>query len=95
MKKKFLWWIIAGTKGGRNRGRIINELNERPYNAHQLADKLKLDYKTIRHHIEVLEKNDIVTSTKMNYGTLYFLSDRMEKNYDTFQEIWKQFEKIR
>jgi len=93
MKKKFLWWLIAGTKGGRNRGRIINELIERPYNAHQLAEILTLDYKTVRHHIEVLEVNDIVTSTGKTYGTLYFLSDKMEENYETFREIWAQFEK--
>lgn len=93
MKKKFLWWLIAGTKGGRNRARIINELNDRPYNIHQLAEKLHLDYKTVKHHMGVLEEADIVTATVEKYGRLYFLSDKMEENYDTFQEIWIQFQK--
>ena len=57
--KKILWWLIAGTKGGINRARILSLLNERPYNAHQLAEKLDLDYKTVRHHIKVLEDNNI------------------------------------
>ena len=42
--KKILWWLIAGTKGGINRARIINVLQQRPYNAHKLAEKLDLDY---------------------------------------------------
>lgn len=63
MKKVFLWWLIAGSKGGENRGRIILELNKRPYNANKLAEKLSLDYKTIRHHIDVLKENNLVKST--------------------------------
>ncbi len=88
--KKILWWLIAGTKGGINRARIINELNQRPYNAHQLAEKLKLDYKTVRHHIKVLEDNQVITSTGEKYGTMYFLSSPMEENYELFKEIWNQ-----
>ncbi|HIE30965.1 MAG TPA: ArsR family transcriptional regulator, partial [Methanosarcinales archaeon] len=34
--KRMLWWLIAGTKGGVNRARIIKILHERPYNANQL-----------------------------------------------------------
>ncbi len=60
--KKILWWLIAGTKGGINRARIINVLQKRPYNAHKLAEKLDLDYKTVRHHIKVLEDNNVITA---------------------------------
>ncbi|MDO8869488.1 MAG: winged helix-turn-helix domain-containing protein [Methanobacteriaceae archaeon] len=88
--KKILWWLIAGTKGGINRARIINELNERPYNAHQISEKLELDYKTVRHHIKILEENKIITSTGEKYGTMYFLSSQLEDNYKLFEEIWKK-----
>jgi len=47
MKKVFLWWLIARSKGGENRARIILELKKRPYNANKLAEQLSLDYKTI------------------------------------------------
>ena len=88
--KKILWWLIAGTKGGINRARIINELNERPYNAHQLSEKLELDYKTVRHHIKILEENKLITSTGEKYGTMYFLSSQLEDNYKLFKDIWKK-----
>lgn len=89
--KKFLWGLLVGTKGGINRARIIDELNNRPYNINQLAEKLGLDYKTVRHHIEVLENNNMVTSTGKKYGALYFLSDKMEENYDSFLKISEEF----
>ncbi len=93
MRKVFLWWLITGSKGGENRARIILELKNRPYNANKLAEKLSLDYKTIRHHINVLMENGILKSTGEKYGALYFLSDEMEEDYDTFMEIWEEFKK--
>ncbi len=91
--KKLLWWLIAGMKGGINRARIIKTLNERPYNANQLSEELDLDYKTVRHHIKVLEQNNIIKSTGEKYGKMYFLTDKMEQNYDIFNEIWEQIGK--
>lgn len=88
-----LWWLIAGTRGGINRARLINELNTRPYNANQLAKTLELDYKTVKHHLNVLSKNNIViTCGEGQYGTVYMLSDTMEKNFDSFKQIWKESE---
>jgi DNA-binding transcriptional ArsR family regulator len=88
--KKILWWLIGGTKGGVNRARIIHNLHQRPYNAHQLAEKLDLDYKTVRHHIKVLEENKVLTSSGEKYGTMYFLTSQMEDNYEIFQKIWHE-----
>ena len=86
--KRLLWWLIAGSSGGLNRARIIYSLNDRPYNANQLSEELKLDYKTIRHHIEVLEKNNLVISTGSKYSKMYFLSPLLEENFFVFEEIW-------
>jgi DNA-binding transcriptional ArsR family regulator len=88
--RKLLWWIIAGTKGGINRARIIESIHQRPYNAHQLAEKLNLDYKTVRHHINVLEQNRIISSSGEKYGMMYFLSPQMEESYEIFKDIWGQ-----
>ena len=92
--KNLLWYLIAGTKGGETRGRIINLLNENPSNANKIAEILKLDYKTVRHHLEVLEKNNIITAIeKGKYGAVYFLSELMNSNIKIFDEIWAQFGK--
>ena len=91
--RKLLWWLIAGSTGGPNRAKIIKTLHQRPYNAHQLSDELKLNYKTIRHHLKVLGENNIITSSGNKYGEMYFLSDKMEDNYNTFQDIWAELGK--
>ncbi|AIS32982.1 MULTISPECIES: winged helix-turn-helix domain-containing protein [Methanobacterium] len=88
--RRMLWYLIAGTRGGVNRAKIINFLNQRPYNVNQLAEMLDVDYKTIRYHIDVLEENEIVTPGGEKYGTMYFLTSKMEDNYQTFLEIWEE-----
>lgn len=92
--KYLLGWLIAGTRGGVTRARIIGALKEAPQNANQLASLLKLDYRTVRHHLNVLKKNNIIVSAGDRYGTTYFLSPQMEGNYVLFEEIleklWKK-----
>ena len=92
--KNLLWYLIAGTKGGETRGRIIDLLNKNPSNANKIAEILKLDYKTVRHHLGVLEKNNVIAAVnKGNYGAVYFLSEIMKSNLQVFSEIWAKFGK--
>ncbi len=92
--KNLLWYLVAGTKGGETRGKIIEFLKKNPSNANKIAEKLELDYKTVRHHLEVLEKNNIITAiNKGKYGAVYFLSEDMKADYNLFGEIWEQFGK--
>jgi DNA-binding transcriptional ArsR family regulator len=91
--KYLLGWLIAGTRGGPTRAKMIEALEETPQNANQLATLLKMDYKTMRHHLEVLEKNKIITSVGDRYGSTYFLSQTMEDNYVLFEEIMKKIGK--
>jgi len=92
--KYLLGWLIAGTRGGATRTKIIESLNETPQNANQLATQLGMDYRTIRHHLKVLEKNRLITTAGEGYGTTYFLSPALEENYGLFEEIgnrmWKK-----
>jgi DNA-binding transcriptional ArsR family regulator len=88
--KYILWWLIAGTRGGVTRAKTIEALRETPQNANQLANLLGKDYRTIRHHLKVLEKNRIITSSGEGYGMTYFLSPTMEENYALFEEIKKK-----
>jgi len=88
-----LGWLIAGTRGGPTRAKIIRALKESPQNANQLATLLGMDYKTMRHHLEVLEKNHMLTSVGDHYGATYFLSQVLEDNYEMFEEIAKKIGK--
>ncbi|MCX8205027.1 MAG: winged helix-turn-helix domain-containing protein [Candidatus Nezhaarchaeota archaeon] len=88
--KYLLGWLISGTRGGPTRARIIMALRESPQNANQLAKVLRVDYKTVRHHLEILERNGLVTSMGKGYGATYFLSPALEENYEVFEEIVKK-----
>jgi len=72
---------------------MIEALKELPRNANQLANDLELDYKTIRHHLEVLVKNGMVTATGKGYGTTYFLSSDVKESYLLFEKIWEKIGK--
>ena len=91
--RSLLWYLFAGSKGGDNRIRIIDLLRERPYNINQLAEALGLDYKAIRHHITVLEKNNLVSKMGQKYGVLYFISHYLEANIESFNEIRSKIQK--
>ncbi len=86
--KRILWYLIGSTKGGVNRAKIIDLINNQPANANQIASELTLDYKTVIHHLRVLSENGLViTDNKDSYGATYFLTPLMEKNYPSFKEI--------
>ena len=89
-----LWYLLAGTRGGKNRARIINSLDDRPKNVNRLSESLNLDYKTVKHHIDMLEEYDIVESGGNDYGEMYFLTDRFEENRDSFDEITEKVEDL-
>ena len=88
--RQLLTWLTRGTKGGKTRTKIIKNLKANPQNANQLATLLKVDYKTIRHHLTILEKNKIVVPVGDHYSTAYFLSESMEEYYPIFDEITMQ-----
>jgi DNA-binding transcriptional ArsR family regulator len=72
---------------------ILKSLIDRPYNANQLAESMNMDYKTIRHHLEVLMKNGVITMEGDKYGAMYFISKVMEGNLDEFNQIWEKIDK--
>jgi predicted transcriptional regulator len=91
--KRLFWWILGGSAGGFNRTRILQELINTPRNANELAILLNLDYKTTRHHLDILEKNRLITTTGNKYGILYFPSDLLEENLHYFKEICQKISK--
>jgi predicted transcriptional regulator len=91
--KRLLWFVFAGSRGGLNRLRLVLALKEKPLNTNQLAKELGLDYKAIQHHIGVLEKNNIITRLGEKYNVTFFISNFVEVNMDSFNEITEKLEK--
>lgn len=87
-----LWYVLTGTRGGSNRIRLLQALDSRPRNANQLADALDLDYKTVRHHLDVLEDNDIVTDSGDDYGAVYLPTDQARHHWETVEDIMEAAE---
>ena len=87
---RLLWFLFAGTRGGDNRIRILDILIEKPLNINKISEELQLDYKTIQHHIHVLEKNNLITKMGDKYGVLYFISNYMEKNIESYYNVKKK-----
>jgi predicted transcriptional regulator len=87
---RLLWFLFAGTRGGDNRIRILDILIEKPLNINKISEELQLDYKTIQHHIHVLEKNNLITKMGDKYGVLYFISNYMERNIESYYNVKKK-----
>lgn len=85
--EKALWYLLAGTRGGENRARIIESLDERPRNANQIAEDLDVDYNTVRHHLEMLVDHNVLETSGDDYGQLYFLTDQFEHHREIYAEI--------
>lgn len=77
---KLLCYLIQGTRGGKTRALLLKHLSEKSCNANQLATAMNMDYKTIRHHLNVLIKNGIISKGNDGYSDLYFISKNIEMN---------------
>jgi len=77
-QRKLLCYLIKGTRGGETRALILKYLSENSYNANQLSNILKMDYKTVRYHLSILIKNNIINMDKKgNSSAIYFISGKV------------------
>jgi len=77
-------------KRGDNRIKILDLLIKNPLNINKISEELQLDYKTIQHHMRILEKNNLITRMGDKYGILYFISNYLEKNIESYYNIKKK-----
>jgi predicted transcriptional regulator len=91
--RRLLWYLFAGSRGGENRIKIINLLQDTPLNINRMAEVLNLDYKAVQHHVDVLQKNNLISPMGEKYGIMYFVSNYLESNMDTFKEIVNKINK--
>jgi DNA-binding transcriptional ArsR family regulator len=73
--ERLLFWLLEGTRGGPTRVQILSILQKKPMNLHQLSKAAGLDYKTVSHHMDLLERNSVVECSGNGYGQVYFVSE--------------------
>jgi predicted transcriptional regulator len=84
--------VFTGMSGRYTRLRIICAITDDPMNSMQLSKQLKLDYKTIQHNLEVLEKNNLVLRKGEGYGDLFFPSELISSNLPTLYSVIRKVE---
>jgi DNA-binding transcriptional ArsR family regulator len=87
-----LWYLLAGTRGGPNRIRMLRALENHPQNANQLADGLNLDYTTVRYHLELLLDHGLVDNSGDKYGSIYHHSEKAKQNWETIETVIRRIQ---
>ena len=85
--KKMLKWILVSTNGGENRYKILSLLIRQPMNAHELSVSLNMSYKTVRHHLSMLEKHGLISDMGNGYGNIFFSSEFLDDNLSSFNDV--------
>lgn len=88
--KERLRHLLVETDGGPRRARLILALDDHPMNANQLAERLGLNYNTVRYHLGVLEDHGVVTPSGDGYGEVYLLTERFDHHQDAFEQLLDQ-----
>jgi DNA-binding transcriptional ArsR family regulator len=90
--KRAMVYLFMGTRGGRNRVKIVEMVKDQPSNPNRISEALNLDYKTVQHHLKILGENGVlVTNDKDSYGAIYFLTPYFEKYYGILSGMWAEF----
>ena len=87
MDRYSILYFLTGTKGGMNRIEILKLLQKKSLNANEIKEKLKLDYKTVQHHLRLLVKNRFISISGERYGAMYQLTDEFNFHKNLFKEI--------
>jgi len=93
--KMVFWFLFVESRGSTNRIRIMSALRKRPSNRNQLATELGIEYKSIQHHLKLLEKNNLVIKTGNRYGLTFFVSALFENSEFVFDEIVNRLKNIK
>lgn len=93
--KRLFYWLLVGSRGGPTRLLIILRLRDGPANANQLATSLKLNYKTIQHHLEILLEHRMVVASGERYNVTYSISPELSQNMDVFESILEELIRLK
>lgn len=74
-------FVLAGTRGGANRARIVRALDEHPRTVGELAGSLDMERGTVSDHLGVLRANDVVE--RQGDGGVYRPTERARDDLET------------
>lgn len=81
--------LFITSRGADLRVKIVFKLRDKPMNINQLAKELNVDYKTIKFHLTLLKKYNIVNNTGDKYGSVYYLVDEFYNHWNEFINMLK------
>lgn len=77
---RHLKYLINKTQ---NRTKILSLLLDSSHNPHQLSKKLKIEYKTVLHHLKVLKENGVLLEKKEGKRiNLYEIKDELKNDVE-------------
>lgn len=85
--KRVFFLSIAGTRGGPVRLAILEMLAKNGKNINQIANEMKLDYKTVQHHMRVLERSSFVSKKMVKNENVYTLSELIKSNAEVMKTL--------
>lgn len=78
-------FVLTGTRGAADRSLILVLLAEQPRTLKQLADATGRDCATVRSHLDVLQKNDLVDA-RGDTRTHYRPTSRARADWETVEK---------
>lgn len=93
LKNQELVDLLISREGGRTTARIMDKILENPKNANQLSKMLKLNYKTIIHHTNIMQEHDFITKNKFNKTYYFHPTEKLIKDLDEYYFIKKELDK--
>ncbi|WP_048054027.1 ArsR/SmtB family transcription factor [Thermoplasma volcanium] len=91
--KRLIWWLFYATRGGDMRRKIIDLIRNNPSNQHQISRVLGVNYRTVEHHLHILEQNNIVYGMGDKYGRTFFISQSFLDKLPIYDEFKNKVEK--
>lgn len=89
--RSMTWYLLVGSRGGGNRLRILDLLRHAPRNAHEISEALGLDYRTVRHHLGILEEAGVVCRPLGEvYGSPYELTGYLLADLHALEELRRE-----
>ena len=89
--RSMLWYLLVGSRGGENRLRILDLLQRTPRNAYEISIDLGIDYRTVRHHLGLLEGAGVVSRPLGGvYGSPYEVTSYLLANRDALDDLRRE-----